>query len=102
MGGNVKSIDSATLQHLLEQGQTILCITGLPTHGEVITPDDAADLAKHGYLRADAAGTVRAVPAQSESGDVINITLVAGEFFPCMVRRVHSTGTTATPLHLFY
>ncbi len=98
----MQTIDKATLQHLIEQGQTVFAITGLPTHGEVITPDNDTDTAMHGYLRADAAGTVRAVPARSESGDVINCTLVAGEFFPCMVRRVHSTGTTATPLHLFY
>ncbi len=98
----MQTLDKATLQHLLEQGQVVFAITGLPTHGEVITPDDANDLTKHGYIRADAAGTVTAVPAQSESGDTIVCTLVAGEFFPCMVRRVHSTGTTANPLHLFY
>ncbi len=98
----MSSIDKATLQHLIEQGQVVFAITGLPTHGELVTPDDATDLAKHGYLRADGAGTVRAVPAQSDDGSVINITLAAGEFFPCMVRRVHDTGTTATPLHLFY
>ncbi len=98
----MQSIDKATLQHLIEQGQIVFAITGLPTHGELVTPDDASDLAKHGYLRADGAGTVTAVPAQSESGGTIICTLMAGEFFPCMVRRVHSTDTTATPLHLFY
>lgn len=98
----MRTIDKATLQHLIEQGQTVFAITGLPTHGELVTPDDSNDLSKHGYLRADGLGDVTAVPAQSESGDTIVCTLVAGEFFPCMVRRVHSTGTTATPLHLVY
>ena len=90
-----------TLQHLLETGDTIFAITGLPIHGVLVVPNNDADLKTSGYLRADAAGTVRAVPHEGD-GTVINVALVAGEFFPCMVRRVHATGTTATPLHLFY
>lgn len=93
--------DRRTLQHLLETGGTIFAVTGFPTHGEVITPDDSNDLKTSGYVRADAAGTMRAVPHEGD-GSVIDVTLVAGEFFPCMVRRVHAAGTTATPLHLFY
>ena len=93
--------DNRTLQHLLESGKTIFAITGLPIHGVLVTPSDDNDLKTSGYLRADGAGTVRAVPHEGD-GSVIDVTLVAGEFFPCMVRRVHATSTTATPLHLFY
>lgn len=93
--------DRRTLQHLLEQGGTIFAITGLPIHGVLVTPDDANDLDTSGYLRADTAGAVVAVPHEGDD-TTITINLVAGEFFPCMVKRVHSTGTTATPLHLFY
>jgi hypothetical protein len=86
---------------LLEAGGTIFAITGLPIHGELITPDDATDLKTSGYVRADAAGSVRAVPHEG-ADTTIDCTLSAGEFFPCMVKRVHATGTSATPLHLFY
>ena len=95
------SADKSTIQHLLEQGGALFAVTGLPVHGEVVTPDDNTDLKTSGYVRADAAGTVRAVPHAGD-GSTIDCTLIAGEFFPCMVRRVHVTGTTATPLHVFY
>ena len=93
--------DRRNLKTLLETGDTVFAITGFPIHGEVITPDDSNDLKTSGYVRADGAGTVRAVPHEGD-GSTIDMTLAAGEFFPCMVRRVHATGTTATPLHLLY
>lgn len=94
--------DRRTLQQLLESGETVFSLTGLPLHGVLLTPDDATDVVTSGYLRADAAGTVTAVPHAGDKTTTIVCTLAAGEFFPCMVRRVYSTGTSATPLHLFY
>ena len=93
--------DRRTLLQLLETGGTVFAVTGFPIHGEVITPSDSADLKTSGYVRADAAGTVRAVPHEGD-GSTIDVTLAAGEFFPCLVKRVHSTGTSASLLHLFY
>lgn len=93
--------DRRTLLQLLETGGTVFAVTGFPIHGEVITPSDSADLKTSGYVRADAAGTVRAVPHEGDDS-TIDVTLAAGEFFPCLVKRVHSTGTSASPLHLFY
>ncbi len=98
MGGMA---DRRTIQLLLETGETVFAITGFPIHGEVVSPDDDADLSKSGYVRADAAGTVTAVPHEGD-GTTLVLNLAAGEFFPCLVRRVYATGTTATPLHLFY
>lgn len=92
--------DRRTLKQLLESGGTLFSITGLPIHGEVVTPDDANDLTTSGYVRADAAGAVTAMPHEGSTSIVVN--LLAGEFFPCMVRKVFATGTDGITLHLFY
>ncbi len=92
--------NKATLQLLLETGDTHFSITGFPIHGELITPHDSNDLKTAGYIRADAAGTIKAMPYVG--GNAITLNLVAGEFFPCMVKRVYATDTSATPLHLFF
>jgi len=75
-------------------------ITSYPLYGITVQPDDSQDLPQSGFLRADGEGVVRVLCYSSSTP--ISLTVVAGEFVPCRVKRVYSTNTTATPLHLFY
>lgn len=81
-------------------------ITSYPLYGAVVTPSDTVALTVPGQVRADSAGAIAAVCVGNDTGaptsDDIVLTLVAGEFFPCVVKYVLSTGTTAATIHVFY
>lgn len=65
-----------------------------------IVPSDTADLAHvTKALNAATTGTVRIT---TETGTVTDIFLAAGVVFPLRVRRVWSTGTSATGLRALY
>ena len=89
-----------TVQAQIEGGHGTLSVSGFPIHGAVVTPHDTNDLASPGYVRADGAGAIVVLPYGSAAAITLNV--VAGEFVPCMVLRVLSTGTVATPLHVFF
>lgn len=89
-----------TMVRILRSGHGAVAITGYPLNGVAVTPDDDNDLATPGYLRADVAGQVKCMPQIGSTAIIVN--LAAGEFFPCMVRRVYDTGTDAITLHLFF
>jgi hypothetical protein len=74
--------------------------TAYPLYGALVTPNDSADLAQPGFIRANGDGNVVVICYGSTSS--ITLALVVGEIVPCLVKRVLSTGTTATPLHVFY
>lgn len=62
-----------------------------------ITPSDSADLST--YVRAltcTGGGTVSIVPMQQNSETAISLTLTPGQWTVGFVRKVNSTGTTAT------
>lgn len=75
-------------------------ISSYPLFGAAVTPNDSADLDEPGFIRADAAGQVTAICYGNSTSIVLN--LAAGEFVPCLVRRVYDTGTDAIVLHVFY
>lgn len=75
-------------------------ITGYPLYAAAVTPSDSADLAEPGFIRADAAGQVTVLCYGSTASVALN--LVAGEFVPCLVKRVYDTGTDSIVLHVFY
>lgn len=65
--------------------------------GFAITPSDGSDLSRvtRGLHCAGDAGTVAVV---LESGEEVTLYLNQGSVFPARVKRVKSTGTTATGL----
>lgn len=75
-------------------------ITSYPLFGTLVTPNDGADLATPGTIRVNGAGNVVVIPYGNTAS--ITLTLAAGEFVPCIVKRVLATGTTATSIHVFY
>ena len=89
-----------TMEFEIKNNAVFHSITGYPIHGEIVTPDDDADLPRPGYVRADAEGAVTVIPYGSTAS--ISLTLVAGEFVPCLVKRVLDSGTDAITLHVFY
>lgn len=67
-----------------------------------VTPADGADLPR-GICRALYTGAGGAIALQTEEGLALTIaSLPAGTVFPLMVKRVLSTGTTATGIHALY
>ena len=76
-------------------------ITSFPLYGRLLSPSDSETFSVPGFLRADVAGNAK-VECQGNPGNPITLALIAGEFVPCKVIKVWATGTTATPLHLFY
>lgn len=76
-------------------------ITAFPLYGAVVSPNDDADLVTPGMVRADGAGNI-VVVCWGNGTTSITLAVSAGEFVPCIVRRVKSSNTTATPLHVFY
>lgn len=71
-----------------------------------VTPSDSTDFANqgHGSILCDAlyVGGAGVVAAVFQDGTVVNITAVAGGILPMALRRVNSTGTTATVMTALY
>lgn len=86
----------------LREGEFDHVVSGYPAHAAVVTPHDTNDLDQPGYVRANDAGDIAAIPYGSPNNAVVTITLAAGEFYPCLVKRVRNTGTTVTTIHVFY
>lgn len=91
-----------TLLKALRSGDLEHAVTGYPLHGAVVSPNDNADLGMPGYVRANDTGDISAIPYGSTNDTQLTLTMSAGEFFPCLVKRVRSTGTTVTTIHVFY
>ncbi len=75
-------------------------ITSFPLYGAAVTPSDSADLSEPGFIRADAAGAVTLLCYGSTTSIALN--LAAGEYAPCLVKRVYDTGTDAITIHVFF
>lgn len=77
-------------------------ITSFPLYGALVTPSDSVALTTPGQVRADSAGTVVVICVGNTTSQPITLELVAGEFVPCVVSYVKSTGTDVATLHVFY
>lgn len=77
-------------------------ITSFPLYGAVVTPSDTVALATAGAVRANGAGNLKIVCVGNSISQPITLTVVAGEFVPCLVKYVFSTGTTVATIHVFY
>ena len=79
-----------------------------PRRARLVTPSNTVDMTDgdgnpiSGHIRADAAGALVCLPEGNVSGDTVTINMAAGEVTQFVVRRVYSTGTDATPLHVLY
>lgn len=71
-----------------------------PKVGFSITPSDANDLADSTrMIRVDGAGTLK---VDMVGSGTLTFTMTAGEWLPICVKKVYSTGTTATGIVGFY
>jgi hypothetical protein len=73
-----------------------------PLRMVLITPSDTTDFSEFGTVRADEAGAVTFLPAHPADSVAVTVNLAAGEYIPCLVRRVLDTGTDPIALHLSY
>ena len=70
------------------------------TRAAAVTPSDTADLTNSGFLYVGASGNVK---VDTSDGDTVTFTdLAAGIVHPIRVKRVYSTGTTATSILAVY
>lgn len=76
--------------------------TSYPMYMAVVTPSDSTDLPNRGTVRADTAGAVTVICSGNADGETVTLNLAAGEFVPCIVRRVLDTGTDAITIHISY
>lgn len=73
---------------------------GILERGFAITPSDGADLAVLGvFVHVGVSGDLKVTTA---GGDTVTYTAVANGWFPVLVNRVWSNGTTATNLSAGY
>lgn len=71
-----------------------------PSNGAAVTPNDSTDLPRSGILYVGTGGTL---VVRTIGGDDVTLTNVpSGTFVPVRVRRVFSTGTTASNMDVFY
>lgn len=67
--------------------------------GRAITPNDTNDIVPYPRsVYVGVAGDVRFLPAKNVDGAYLTLPFAAGAIIPWKVRRVYSTGTTATSL----
>jgi hypothetical protein len=70
-----------------------------PKHQTTITPSDAVDISRGPLIiYCTVAGTVAAIDS---AGVVVTYTMAVGDVLPLLVKRVNSTGTTATVIGLY-
>ncbi len=68
--------------------------TMFPSAAAVVTPNDSSDLSKEGIVYVGGAGDVK---VNTIAGNTVTFYGVpAGSYVPVRVKRVYSTGTTAT------
>ena len=80
----------------------------IATKGFLVTPSDSADLSADSANTTDSqkycvlhVGTGGTLKVDTEGGSTITLTVGSG-FIPISVKRVYSTGTTATPITALY
>lgn len=64
----------------------------------LVTPNDSEKLANSGTLYIESAGDIKIT---TDAGDV-TVAVTDFMFFPIVVKKVFSTGTTATGIHVCY
>jgi hypothetical protein len=72
-------------------------INGLGRRARAVTPSDTDDLQQYTRIQCLTSGNVAVIPIMNDDNDpVAYVGLAAGAVLPVWVRRVMSTGTTAT------
>lgn len=81
-----------SVKQILNLGATSNCAT--------VTPNDSTDLPNSGLIRIGGDGDVK---VDTINGQTVTIpAMVQGEYSGVIVKRVHSTGTTATDITVYY
>ena len=71
-----------------------------PSNGASVTPNDSTDLPRPGILYVGTGGTL---VLTTLGGDTVTLAnFPSGAFLPVRVKRVLSTGTTASGIYVFY
>lgn len=79
-----------------------------PRRARLVTPSNTTDLTDAdgdpiaGHIRADDAGVLVCLPEGLPVGQHVTLNMAAGETTQFTVRRVLSTGTSITILHVLY
>lgn len=73
-----------------------------PDKAANITPSDSADLPNIGYVYVGSGGSLRCTLAGMTDGTYIDYAASDDRFYPSLVKRVWSSGTTASDLVLHY
>ena len=73
----------------------------LPGKAQATTGDDNTDLAQVSWIYAGGAGNITVHPAD-QPGTSVTVAVIAGGVIPFQVRRVLSTGLTATGVIAFW
>lgn len=80
--------------------QTQVLSAALPANAADVTPNDSTDLSQYGTLYVGTGGDVKVDLVIS--GTVTYTNVADGSFLPILVKRVHSTGTTASDIVVQY
>lgn len=71
--------------------------TSYPPHASAVTPSDSSNFDVASTVYVGVAGDVVVIPWYPDGASAVTfVGLPAGATIPCLVRRVNSTGTTAT------
>lgn len=73
-----------------------------PIHAELVTPDDANDLAQPSYISIAAVGDVKVTTLGGETLVIPSGTIPVGKILELWVKRVWATGTTATGIVAYW
>ena len=75
--------------------------TGPATKGVVVTPSNSDNISETASLYVTADGTLAVGFADAPGSSISLGTVTAGQILPFSVKRVYSTGTTATVVALY-
>jgi hypothetical protein len=77
-------------------------ITNFPILGALAAQSDTVNFTAPSALRVNADGAVTVTCWGNPDANSITLTLAAGEFVPCQVKRLWDSGTDAITIHRFW
>lgn len=75
---------------------------GTPKKAASVSPSDTTDLAKPGYIYVGTSGSLRLTLSEMQDGTYVDYAPADDRHYSWVVKRVWSTGTTATGIVVHY